>query len=124
MDSVRKAALKASYKVMAFQAGVYQIKNIQSGKIYIGSSADILSMFNRFQTELRFGSCRIKQLQADWKAQGESSFAFEALDVLEPPKGERKVSPDDLAELEQLWLEKLQPWDASGYNSKPREMES
>jgi hypothetical protein len=121
MDSMRKAELKAKYKDMAFQAGVFQIRNIDSGKIYLGSSADINSIFNRFQTELKLGGCRIKQLQADWKGLGAEKFAFEVLDVIEPPKGEREVSRDDLVELEKLWLEKMKPWDGRGYNRKPKE---
>lgn len=120
MDGARKDELKAQYKDMTFQAGVFQVRNLESGKLYIGSSTDLKSMFNRLRAELNFGGCRIKQLQADWKELGGEKFAFEVLDVLEPRKGEREVDRDELAELEKLWLERLQPWDERGYNPRPK----
>ena len=120
MDNERKSELKAQYKEMVFEAGVFQIRNKVSGKVFIGSSKDIKAMFNRFRAQLDFNSCRIKDLQDDWKTLGAEQFVFETLDVLEPEKGEREVDSDEVAELEKLWLEKVQPWGEKGYNQQPK----
>ena len=120
MDSEKKAKLKAQYKEMVFEAGIFQIRNLVSGKVFIGSSKDIKAICNRYMAQLNLDSCRVKDLQSDWKALGAENFAFETLDVLEPAKGEREVDTDELAELEKLWLEKLQPWGEKGYNPQPK----
>ena len=120
MDSARKAELKAQYREMTFQAGVFQIRNTVSGKVFIGSSKDLKAICNRYIAQLNLNSCRIKDLQSDWKMLGAEKFVFETLDVLEPREGNNEVDKDELKALEKLWLENEQPWGEKGYNTPPK----
>ncbi|HRI47868.1 MAG TPA: GIY-YIG nuclease family protein, partial [Ignavibacteriaceae bacterium] len=62
------------------------------------------------------GSHMNSQLQNDFNKFGESNFVFEIIDYLEPKEGVNFDYTNDLATLEELWLEKLQPYNESGYN--------
>jgi len=97
--------------------GIFQIRNTVSGKVLIGKSLDLPGIINRHRFELQMGGHKNKELQADWNRLGAESFAFEILDELTP-------RPDcdyaeDLAQLETMWLDNLQPFDDRGYNSRP-----
>ena len=49
-----------------------------------------------------------KELQKEWKEQGEDNFVFEILDRLEYSKDETKIDyRDDLKTLKSIWEEKL-----------------
>ena len=65
--------------------GVYQVRNLTSGKVLIGSSTDVPAMLNRQQAQLRLGVHPNRQLQVDWQSLGPDAFAFEILDTLAPP---------------------------------------
>ncbi len=45
---------------------------------------------------------------------------FETLEELTPPEGPGWDPTDDLAALEQLWLEQLEPYGEKGYNRRPK----
>ena len=77
-----KKELKESYKQYKPVMGVFQVRNTVNGKVLIDSSKDVLSKWNRHQTELRFGSHRKKELQNDWTALGSENFTFEILSEL------------------------------------------
>ncbi len=64
--------------------GVYQIKNLAIGKIFIGSSKNIFGRINRHKFQLQFGGEDIKELVEDYKKFGEVNFTFEILDELKP----------------------------------------
>lgn len=72
--------LKDQYKQRKAQMGVFQIRNIDSGKVLIDCSVDIPSSWNRTKAELRFGSHRCRELQDDWRALGEDGFELEVSD--------------------------------------------
>ena len=64
-------------------------------------------------------------LQQDWNTYGADAFIFEVIDQLEAAQGVGgDHRPEDLAgelaELERLWLDKLQPYGEKGYNSPPK----
>lgn len=58
------------------RSAVYCIKNITSGKIYIGSSVDYLERWNQHKKSLRKGNHYNKHLQRAWIKYGEASFIF------------------------------------------------
>jgi hypothetical protein len=99
--------------------GVFQIRNLTSGKVLVGSSTDVPAMLNRQQAQLRLGVHPNRQLQLDWQTLGPEAFAFEVLDTLAPPEEPASDSRADLRVLETLWLEKLAPFDDCGYNRRP-----
>ena len=114
-----RKALIHEYKERRATIGVFQVRNLVSGKVLIGSSTDVPAMLNRQQAQLRIGAHANRELQADWQALGPDGFAFEVLDTLTPPDRPDYDPRPDLQILEALWLEKLAPFDDRGYNRRP-----
>ena len=110
--------LKQEYKLIKTRKGVYQIKNKINGKILIGSSTDLKAIWNRQRTQLNFGSHPNKELQNEWKKYGEESFEFEIIIELKEKDDEQIDYKKEVKELEELYIEELQPFDENGYNKK------
>lgn len=111
-------AKKKLYKQTLRPMGIYQIKSLASGKVYIGRSADLDGKINSDRFQLRNNMHMNRELQGDFNALGEEKFAFEILDRL-PPKEDPGYNYDaDLQILEALWLDKLQPFGARGYHKQ------
>ncbi len=116
---IDKNAIKREYKQTIQPMGVYQIKNLVNGKIFVGYSTNVPARINRHKFAIEMGIEEIKELAAEEKQFGAENFSFEVLDLLEP----KKDSPgydykDDLKTLYELWLEKLQPYEERGYNER------
>ncbi|HTS71030.1 MAG TPA: GIY-YIG nuclease family protein [Terriglobia bacterium] len=107
------------YKESRRPMGVYQIRNTANGKVLIGASVEIPGVLNSHKTRLRFGMHENSALQNDWNAIGPDAFEFEVLDTLTPPAESDYDPSEDLKVLEAMWLEKLTPYDARGYNARP-----
>ena len=56
--------------------GIYGIRNINSGKIYIGKSTDIKSRFSFHKSKLKHNKHFNDHLQEDWNLYGEFNFEF------------------------------------------------
>ena len=118
-----KKALKRDYKETARPMGVFQIRNTLNGKVLVGTSVDLPAILNRLRTQLSYGSHRNRELQKDWNEQGADAFELSILDEL-PPSDKPVYDPaDDLRALEELWLEKLSPFEERGYNARPKAKE-
>jgi len=115
----RKAIIR-EYKSTPRPMGVYQIKNRVNGKVLIGSSKNLPGILNRFRSELKLGSCRNIALQKEWKQFGSDAFEFKELEVLKPLDDPADDPSEDLKILEELWTEKLSPYDDKGYNNKSK----
>ena len=116
-DAQRKKELKREYQRTPKQMGVYCIRNLSFGKCFVAASRDLTARFNRHKLELKMQSDRSSpQLQKDWTAQGAEAFEFATLDLLEPIDEPGYDPSDDLEVLEQLWLDKLAPYEPLGYN--------
>ena len=101
--------------------GVFQIRNLANEKLFVGSSMNLEGIFNRHEFQLKMGGHPNKSLQKDWNALGAENFAFEILEELES-----RENLDDEAELtflEDLWLEKLEPYGEKGYNERKKTRE-
>ena len=99
--------------------GIFQIRNLTNGKIFVKSSNNMDGKFNSEKFQLRSGNFMNKELQADYTRLGAEQFAFEILDTLPPDTTGEKSAGDwkkDLQALLELWLEKLQPFGEKGYN--------
>jgi hypothetical protein len=119
MTADRKALIR-QYKETPRTRGVGRVHNTRDDKSFVVTSRDLPAFLNRQRAQLRIGSHPNGKLQEDWKALGEESFAFEVLDTL-TPKDEPGYDPkDDLAVLETMWLEKLDPFEPGGYNRQPK----
>jgi hypothetical protein len=108
--------LKEEYKQMKFPMGVFQIRNLVNGKIFIDSSTNMNAKWNRQKVQLGFGNNWITELQNDWKKFGEENFVFEVISELEEIDGEDNDYKSELAVLEEMYLEKLEPFGNKGYN--------
>lgn len=103
--------------------GVYQIRNTVNGKVWIDSSTNVPAKFNRYRAQLNAGIHPSKPLQAEWKEFGADVFAFEVIEPVEPRSDPAYNYTADLEVLEDLWLEKLQPYGNAGYNQKKKTRE-
>ncbi|MFT4413674.1 GIY-YIG nuclease family protein [Fredinandcohnia humi] len=113
----RKEELKQQYKEIEIEAGVYQIKNNKNQKIFIGSTRNLKTL-NGVKFTLETGTSYNKELQKDWNHYGKDAFTFEILDILKKKDDPYFNQKEALAELEQKWLDQLQPYGERGYNSK------
>ncbi|CAN5253346.1 GIY-YIG nuclease family protein [soil metagenome] len=111
---MNKKELKLEYKETPRPIGVYRIRNLTNEKIFVGSSVNLVGIFNRYRSQLIAGNHPNKALQADWNELGAENFAFEVLEEL----NERADldTKKELEFLEDLWLENLQPFGEKGYN--------
>lgn len=78
--------------------GVYRIRNIVSGRFYIGSSENIYRRFESHRRQLKSGTHKNKILQASWNKHGADAFKFEVL---------HKVPLEDLRSVERSMLTML-----------------
>ena len=109
--------LKREYKERPKAAGVFQVKNSSNGKILLGSSLNLEGPLNSHKFMLSIGRHRNEALQKDWNSFGEKAFAFEILEVVKVKDDPNFNLEDELTLLEQIWLEKLQPYGERGYNT-------
>ncbi len=93
--------------------GIYQIKNIISNKIYIGSSKNLERRKNEHFMALKRGMHDSKPLQEDWNCLTEECFEFSILELCDE---------DYLLEREQCYLDVLQPFVEydNGYNTSKK----
>jgi GIY-YIG catalytic domain len=115
---MRKKELKKEYLQNHRPMGVYQIRNIVNDKVLIGAALDLPGVLNRHKFQLKMGNHTSGALQAEWNEFGSESFAFEILDEITPKEG--RDYREELAFLEELWLEKSQPYGDRGYNEKKK----
>lgn len=90
-------------------SGIYQIKNLINGKIYIGSSRYIKSRLSSHKRDLIRNRHDNSYLQAAWNKYGEATFEFSKLEVVN--------NFDDLEKREQFWIDWTQCYKRNiGYN--------
>lgn len=88
-------------------AYIYQIKNKETGKIYIGSTKDIRKRWSQHKSKLRRGCHSNSYLQNAWNKYGEDAFEFSVL---------KKVPTNQQFIEEQRYLDKKKPFGKRGYN--------
>ena len=92
-------------------SGIYKISNTKTGKIYIGSSVDINRRFREHKSQLIHNRHRNSYLQRSWNANGENSFEFSILEIVESAF---------LIEKEQYYLDLFKSYNKTvGYNQSP-----
>ena len=92
------------------KAGVYGIKNIQTGKIYVGSSTDVGRRILEHLSALRGNRHHSSKLQTEWASFGAGEFAFELLESV--------PETDLLTEKEQHYIDQYKA-AVEGYNESP-----
>lgn len=81
-------------------SGVYQIRQLMSGKLYVGSSVDITRRQKEHTRALNGGRHRNVKLQSAWDKYGRDSFEFATLVI---------CRREDLLMYEQLAIDALNP---------------
>lgn len=80
------------------EPGVYIIRNLLNGAVYVGSSRQaIWQRWNEHRSALNRGRHGNPHLQASWKKCGADAFAWEVV--------ENVVRPEDVLPREQYWLD-------------------
>lgn len=115
---IDRVAAKLEYKMSHRPMGVFQIRNMANDKAFVDSSTNIPGKINRHRFSLVAGLHKAKSLQADWNEFGEAAFEFETLESVEPRDDLNYDYAADLETLEDLWLEKLEPYGDKGYNKR------
>jgi group I intron endonuclease len=94
---------------MTEKPGIYAIRHLESGKVYVGSASNISKRWSRHRKDLRAGVHKNKHLQAAWNKYGEEAFVFEILELT-----------SEFDAREQYWIDKTECLNADkGYNYCP-----
>jgi hypothetical protein len=113
-----KKRLKQEYKQTHRPMGVFLIRNMVNDKVFVGVGLNLSGIINRHRFELTSGGHRNGRLQAEWNEFGSENFAFEIVDQLDPRGDPHFDYREELAFLEEMWLERLQPFGDRGYNER------
>lgn len=91
-------------------SGIYRIRNVATGRVYVGSSRDCRRRFSEHRSRLIRGVHCNAKLQASWNKHGSANFQFEVI-----------ASVLDVSFIEQLEQQFLDELDCvnSGYNLAP-----
>lgn len=120
----KNKALKEAYKLKKFKMGVFQIRNTLNNKIYIDSSVNLESIWNRHRTQLKFNNHHNPALQFDWNTYGESCFVFEIISELKDTESKEINYQREVKTLENLFMEELQPYGDKGYHEIPKKRDT
>lgn len=126
MEKQRKRELGTAYSQSFRRMGIYQIRNVENGKILVLGSMDLDGAKNRLTFMQQTNMNTVFELQQDWNKYGAGSFVFEELDSIKPreehlnDRSELKKYQAEVDALLELWIEKLQPYEEKGYNRRPR----
>jgi hypothetical protein len=113
-----KKEIKEQYKRLKFPMGVFQIRNLVNGKIFISTSMNLDAIWNRHKFQLVMGGHSNKELQNDWKEYGEENFVFELVEEIKESDDPAIDNKKEVEILEEMILEKLHPFDEKGYNKR------
>jgi group I intron endonuclease len=116
MDAKSRQDIKREFKERKKPAGVFQVKNTVNNKVFLGSSLNLEGQLNSHKFKLSLGQHPNKELQKDWNEYGPDKFEFEILEVVKNHEAPNFNLNDELTLLEEIWLEKLQPFGEQGYN--------
>lgn len=112
--------LKEEYKQIKYKMGVFQIRNVVSGKIFIGSSLDLAAIWHAQKLQLNMGMHQNADLQKDWKEFGPENFSYEILEEIQETDDKPLDYKKEIKVLENMIIEDLQSFENKGYNQKSK----
>jgi len=118
MVSDRKEQIRR-YKETARPMGAFRVRDVAARRSLVGTSVDLPSMLNRQRFQLESGGHADRELQADWDAKGADAFVIEVLDTIEPLEEPGYDPTEDLAQLREIWAERLLGEGESLYGKQP-----
>lgn len=102
----RKAAI-AAYRDRKVESGVYAVRCVPSGQVWVGSAPDLSTIQNRLWFTLRQGSNTHRTLQAAWAEHGADAFTFEVVERLPDDDNPGHDRAAALKRAHTHWLAKL-----------------
>jgi len=106
MGNRKKAKQKNGY--------IYRIKNLSTGKVYVGSTNDPEKRWPYHQYRLKKGNHHSILLQRAWNKYGPDDFGFDVIESVVPYQKETVI------EREQFWMDALDCYNPKyGYNISP-----
>jgi len=111
-DRERRRELRAQYRQTLPEAGVYLVRNTRNGKALLGSTPNLASIRNKleFARSTDMPGALDHRHRDDIRRFGLDAFTLEVVEVLDARPGMTPAEiQDDLATLEGLWREKLDP---------------
>ena len=118
-----KKTLKRQYLETKTRAGVYAIRNQNTGRALVAGSTNVQGTLNRHRFELQHGLHRNARLAKDWVEHGETNFLFEVLDMVKPREEPTFNAAQELEMLVGLWRQEIPCLGEFGYDeprSKPQ----
>lgn len=83
MTADRRKALLQAYKEQRKRVGVFALRCLADGGVWVGTSRNLDAQQNSLWFTLRLGSHPDRGLQACWKANGEAAFSYEVLETID-----------------------------------------
>lgn len=120
LSNDERAALLERYEQQKPVAGIFLVTNTKNGKVLLGSSMNLHGPLNKHSFMLRMGSHWNRPLQRDFDLHGVAAFRFEIVDTVKPREEPGFNTHEELSLLEEIWLEKTQPFGERGYNRDAR----
>ena len=62
---------------------MYVVRNLNDGKVYVGSSANVRDRWLKHRNSLKHGKHHCRHLQFAWNRDGAAAFAFEIVEQVE-----------------------------------------
>ena len=91
--------MQFEYNGFAKSGGIYQIKNTNNNKVYIGSAANFSVRWTQHKKSLMEGKHHNKHMAAAYIIDGDAAWHFTVLEVVAGDKVARKAA-------EQVWIDK------------------
>lgn len=93
-------------------SGIYSIRHIESGLMYVGSAVNIAQRFRQHKSDLNLGKHHSSRLQRSWSKYGPDAFIFEIIEIVD--------RPEDLIEREQYHIDITGCVSPGGFNMRPK----
>lgn len=92
-------------------SGIYAIRNVVNGKMYVGSAINIQRRWSQHKWELVRDMHHSAKLQSSWNKHGEEAFVFYVIEMVQDVK--------QLISREQHWIDSMGAYGTNGYNMRP-----
>ena len=99
--------LTRRYKESLPPMGVYVIRNVLSGRVFVRGSLNLDGAMNRCRFELARGQHRDRALMDEWARHGAENFRFEIIDTIRKREEPGFDYAAELASMLALWTEEL-----------------
>lgn len=106
MERQARKSATAAWRERRSEAGIYALRCVATGEVWVGATPDLGSIRNRLWFTLNQGASPHRALQAAWRAQGEAAFAFEVLERL-PEDASPGLRQHDLRRGRAAWIDRL-----------------